>query len=85
MGSKVLHWNIKLKNYVLLCVSLVMSSPDLLMTLLRSAKINHVGTETLAQAYSYTQVLSMHSISTAQCKLVCFFGGHCADPVKSQM
>ena len=35
----------------------------------------------IAQDYSYIQELSMHSVSTGQCELVCFSGGHFADPM----
>ena len=52
-----------------------------------SAKIDHVGAKTvfyfIAQACSWTQEL--HNVSIGQCKLVCFSGGHFADPVKPQM
>ena len=45
-----------------------------------SAKASHVRTKTeihfIAQDYSYTQEVFMHSISTAQCEWVCFSGGH---------
>ena len=55
----------------------------------RSIKIDHVSTKTayilLRMAYSYTQGLSIHSISTGQYKQVCFSGGQFANPVKSQM
>ena len=51
----------------------------------RPCKTNHVHTKTeitfIAQDYSYTQELSMHSVSTGQCERVCFSGGHFADPV----
>ena len=29
--------------------------------------------------------IQMHSVSTVQCKLVCFSGGHFVDPVVSQL
>ena len=52
-----------------------------------STKINQVGTKTdihfIAQAYSYTQGLSTHSVSIGQCEMVYFSGGHFANPVKS--
>ena len=54
-----------------------------------SAKIDHVNTKTeitfIAQDYSYTQGLSMHSVSIGQCEEVYFSGGHLANPVKSRM
>ena len=50
-------------------------------------KTSHVHTKTeihfIAQDHSYTQEVSMHSVSTAQCEQVCFSGGHFADPVMS--
>ena len=53
-----------------------------------SPKTSHVRTKTeihfIAQYYSYTQEVSMHSISTAQCEQVCFSGGHFANPVMSR-
>ena len=53
------------------------------------AKTLHVCTKTeihfIPQDYSYTQRLSMHNVSTVQCELVCFSGGHFADPVVSQL
>ena len=52
-------------------------------------KTLHVRTKTeiyfIAQDYSYTQELSMHSVSTAHCEPVCFSGGHFANPVMSQL
>ena len=33
----------------------------------------------------YAQEVSVYSVSTAQCKRVCFSGGHFADPVMSQL
>ena len=54
-----------------------------------SGKTSHVRIRTkseihfIAQDYSYTQEVSMHSVSTAQCEWVCFSGGHFADPVMS--
>ena len=36
-----------------------------------------------AQNYSYAQELSMYNVSTGQCELVCFSGGHFANPVMS--
>ena len=52
-----------------------------------SAKTDHVRTKTeiafIAQEHSYTQELSMHSVSTVQCERVCFSGGHFSDPVMS--
>ena len=52
-----------------------------------SAKTSHVRTKTeihfIAQDYSYTQEVPMHSVSTAQCEWVYFSGGHFADPVMS--
>ena len=39
----------------------------------------------IAQDYSYTQEVSMHSVSTARCEWVCFSGGDFADPVMSQL
>ena len=54
-----------------------------------SAKTDHVHTKTeipfIAQEHSYTQELSMHSISTVQCERVCFSGGHFANPVMSRL
>ena len=54
-----------------------------------SAKTSHVRTKTeihfITQDYSYTQEVSMHSVSTAQCEWVCFSGGHFADPVMSRI
>ena len=35
----------------------------------------------IAQDHSYAQELSMHSVSTIQCELICFPGGHFADHV----
>ena len=35
--------------------------------------------------YSYTQKLSVHSVSTLQCELVSFSGGHFANPMMSQL
>ena len=53
------------------------------------AKTDHVRTKTeitlIAQEHSYTQELSMHSVSTVQCERVCFSGGHFADPVMSRL
>ena len=53
------------------------------------AKTDHVCTKTeitfIAQEYSYTQQLSMHSVSTVQCERICFSGGHFADPVMSRL
>ena len=50
-----------------------------------SAKTSHVCTKTenhfIAQDYSYTQEVSMHSVSTARCEQVCFSGGHFDNPV----
>ena len=37
----------------------------------------------IAQDHSYTQEVSMHSVSTAQCERVCFSGGNFVDPVMS--
>ena len=34
---------------------------------------------------SYTQEVSMHSVSTAQCERVCYSGGHFANHVMSQL
>ena len=52
-----------------------------------SAKTSHVRTKNeihfIAQDYSYTQEVSMHSVSTAQCERICFSGGHFANPVMS--
>ena len=43
----------------------------------------------IAQDYnyirSYTQEVSMHSVSTTQCEWVCFSGGDFADPVMSRL
>ena len=39
----------------------------------------------IAQDNSYTKDLSIHSVSTVQCYLVCFSGGHFADPVMSRL
>ena len=54
-----------------------------------SAKTSHVPTKTeihfIAQDHSYTQEVSMHSVSTGQCEQVCFSGGHFADPVMSRL
>ena len=54
-----------------------------------SAKTDHVRTKTeitfIARGHSYTQELSMHSVSTIQCERVCFSGGHFADPVVSRL
>ena len=54
-----------------------------------SAKTSHVRTKIEihfnAQDYSYTQEVSMHSVSTAQCERVCFSGGDFADPVISRL
>ena len=54
-----------------------------------SAKIDHVSTKIgihfIAQDYSYTQGLSIHSVSIGQCEEVYFSGGHFADSVKSRM
>ena len=36
-------------------------------------------------ASSYTQELSIYSVSTVQYELVCFSGGHFANPVMSQL
>ena len=52
------------------------------------AKTDLVRTKTeihfIAQFHSYTQELSIHSISTGQGEQVCFSGGHFADPVVSR-
>ena len=47
----------------------------------------HIKTEIhfIAQDYSYTQEVSIHDVSTAQCEWVCFSGRHFADPVMSQL
>ena len=54
-----------------------------------SAKTDHVCSKTettfTAQEHSYTQELSMHSVSTVQGEQVCFSGGHFADPVMSRL
>ena len=38
-----------------------------------------------AQNYSYAQELSIYNVSTGQCELVCFSGGHFANPVMSEL
>ena len=50
-----------------------------------SAKTTKTETYLIAQDYSCTPEVSMHSVSTAQCEWVCFSGGHFADPVMSQL
>ena len=54
-----------------------------------SPKTSHVHTKTkihfIAQDYSYTQEVSMHSVSTAQCERVCFSEGDFANPVMSRL
>ena len=54
-----------------------------------TAKTSHVCTKTeihfIAQDHSYTQEVSMRSVSTAQCEQVCFSEGHFANPVMSQL
>ena len=51
-----------------------------------SAKTSHVRTKSeihfIAQDYSYTQEVSMHSV---QCERVCYSEGHFANPVMSQL
>ena len=52
-----------------------------------SGKSLHLHTKSefnfITQDNNYTKDLSIHSVSTAQCQLVCFSGGHFADPVMS--
>ena len=54
-----------------------------------SAETRHVRTKTeihfIPQDYSYTQEVSMYSVSTVQCERVCFPGGDFADRVMSQL
>ena len=54
-----------------------------------SAKTRHVHTTTefnfIIPAYRCAQYLSIPSVSNVKCLLVCFPGGHFADPPKSQL